>query len=49
MTDLQLLEEFEQKVEALRCALECGEKSGDATVFNLEEIIAEARLEEGLS
>jgi putative addiction module CopG family antidote len=49
MTDLQLLEEHEQKVMALRRALEEGEKSGDVTVFNLEEIIAEARREEGLS
>ena len=34
---------------ALRRALEEGEKSGDATAFNMDEIIAEARQEEGLN
>lgn len=46
---LRLLEEHEQKVMALRRALKDGEKSGDATAFNIDEIIAEARQEEGLN
>ena len=46
---LRLLEEHEQKVMALRRALEEGEKSGDTTAFNMDEIIAEARQEEGLN
>ncbi len=46
---LRLLEEHEQKVMALRRALDDGEKSGDTTVFNMDEIIAEARQEEGLN
>ncbi len=46
---LRLLEEHEQKVIALRRALEEGEKSGDTTAFDMEEIIAEARQEEGLN
>ena len=46
---LRLLEEHEQKVMALRRALEDGEKSGDTTVFDMDEIIVEARQEEGLN
>ncbi len=46
---LRLLEEHEQKVIALRRALEEGEKSGDTTAFDMEKIIAEARQEEGLN
>jgi antitoxin ParD1/3/4 len=46
---LRLLEEHEQKVMALRSALKDGEKSGDVTAFNMDEIIAEVRQEEGLN
>ncbi|MDX2506401.1 MAG: type II toxin-antitoxin system ParD family antitoxin [Gammaproteobacteria bacterium] len=45
---LRLLEEHEQKVVALRLALEEGEKSGEATAFSMKEILEEARQEEGL-
>lgn len=45
---LRLLEEQEQKVEALRHALLDGEKSGDAGILNMQDIAREARREEGL-
>lgn len=38
---LRLLEEHEQKVNALRLALEEGEKSGQPTPFNIQGIIDE--------
>ncbi len=43
---LRLLEEHEQKVYALRQALEAGEKSGDLTEFNMKEILDEVKQEE---
>lgn len=46
---LRLLEEHEQKVVALRRALEDGEKSGDTTTFSMKEILEEVRQEEGLN
>jgi antitoxin ParD1/3/4 len=45
---LRLLEEHEQKVNALRHALEKGEQSGDVTAFNIKEILDEVKHEEGL-
>ena len=45
---LRLIEEREQKLEALRQALIDGEKSGDAGPLDMEEIIREARQEAGL-
>ena len=46
---LRLLEEHEQKVEALRQALIEGEASGDAGVLNFGEIRREARRQVGLA
>jgi len=45
---LQLLEEHEQKVEALRQALMDGENSGKSTPLDMQEIILEAKQEAGL-
>jgi antitoxin ParD1/3/4 len=45
---LRLLEEQEQQVAALREALIDGERSGDAGVLNMPDLIREARREEGL-
>jgi len=45
---LRLLEEHEQKVGALRLALEEGEKSGDTIPFNIKEVLDEAKHEKGL-
>jgi antitoxin ParD1/3/4 len=45
---LRLVEEREQKLEALRQALIVGEESGDAGPLDMEEIIREARHEAGL-
>ena len=44
---LRLVEEREQKLEALRQALIEGEKSGDAGPLDMEEIIREAKREAG--
>jgi antitoxin ParD1/3/4 len=46
---LRLLEEHEQKVEALRQALIDGEASGDAGPLNFDEIRVEARKQAGLT
>ena len=46
---LRLLEEHEQKVEALRQALIEGEASGDAGPLDFREIRREARKRAGLS
>ncbi len=46
---LRLLEEHEQKVEALRRALIEGEESGDAGILDMEEIRLEAMCETGLT
>ena len=46
---LRLLEEHEQKVEALRQALIDGEASGDAGDLDFSEIRREARSRAGLS
>jgi antitoxin ParD1/3/4 len=45
---LRLREEQEQQVAALREALVDGERSGDAGVLNMADLIREARREEGL-
>jgi len=45
---LRLLEEHEQKVEALRQALIDGENSGDAGSLDMHEIIREAKQDAGL-
>lgn len=45
---LRLLEEQEQKLEALRQALVDGENSGDAGTLNMRDIAREARREERL-
>ena len=46
---LRLLEEHEQKVEALRLALVEGEESGIAGPLDMEQIKREARNEAGLA
>lgn len=46
---LRLLEEHEQRVEALRQALIDGEASGDAGTLDFNEIRREARKQAGLS
>ncbi len=46
---LRLLEEHEQKVEALRQALIDGEASGDAGPLNFEQIKREARKQAGIT
>ena len=46
---LRLLEEHEQKVEALRQALIEGETSGDAGALDFDEIRREARKRAGLA
>lgn len=46
---LRLLEEHEQKVEALRQALIDGEASGDAGPLDFDEIRREARKRAGLA
>lgn len=45
---LRLLEEHEQKVEVLRQALIEGEKSGIASVLDMEKLKREAREEAGI-
>ena len=45
---LRLLEEHEQRVEALRQALIDGESSGDAGLLDFDEIRNEARRRAGL-
>lgn len=45
---LRLLEEHEQKVEALRRSLIQGEESGPDSPLDIEDIIQEARQEAGL-
>jgi len=42
-------ETYHVKVEALRTAITEGEQSGDATPFNLSDIIREAKQESGLN
>ena len=46
---LRLLEEHEQKVEALRHALIEGEESGGAGLLDMEKIKRDARAEAGLA
>ena len=46
---LRLLEEHEQKVEALRQALIDGEASGDAGTLDFNQIRREARTQAGLT
>ena len=46
---LRLLEEHEQKVEALRQALIDGEASGDAGPLNFDQIKREARKQAGIT
>ena len=46
---LRLLEEHEQKVEALRQALIDGEASGDAGVLDFDKIRREARIRAGVA
>jgi antitoxin ParD1/3/4 len=46
---LRLLEEHEQKVEALRQALIVGEASGDAGAIDFDAIRSEARKRAGLA
>ncbi len=45
---LRMLEEHEQKVEALRQAIIEGEESGNAGILDMNEIIREAKKEAGL-
>ena len=45
---LRLLEEHEQKVEALRRALIEGEESGSDSSLDIEDVIREAKQEAGL-
>lgn len=45
---LRMMEQEEQKLEALRKALREGEESGDAGPLDMKEIIREARQEAGL-
>ena len=45
---LRLLEEHEQKLEALRQALVEGEESGDAGILDMSEVRAKARRKAGL-
>lgn len=45
---LRLLEEREQKLQALRQALIDGEKSGESVAFDMNAIVQEARQEAGL-
>lgn len=45
---LRLLEEHEQKLEALRQALIEGEESGEDSPLDMQEIIREAKQEAGL-
>jgi len=47
-TSLQLLEEREQKLEALRQALIEGEESGENSPLDVNAIRREARMEAGL-
>ena len=46
---LRLLEEHEQKVEALRQSIIEGEESGNAGVLDMEEIRLEVKRKAGLS
>ncbi len=46
---MRLLEEHEQKIEALRLALDEGEASGDAGKLNFDEIKRKARKKAGFA
>ncbi len=46
---LRLLEEHEQKIEALRQALIDGENSGESTPLDMQEIIRDAKRKAGLN
>ena len=46
---LRMLEEHEQKIEALRQALIDGENSGESTPLDMQEIIKKAKKKAGLN
>ena len=46
---LRLLEEHEQKIQALRQALIDGENSGESTPLDMQEIIRDAKRKAGLN
>ncbi len=45
---MQQDEIYQTRLESLRAAIIQGEESGDAALFNMEDIIKEARKDEGL-
>ncbi len=45
---MQQDEIYQTRLESLRVAITQGEDSGDAVLFNMEDIIKEARKDEGL-